>query len=436
MGYYDAALASLAHVLATRTGEDEAGLRAKTMFTMGQVCLTACRPEDALEWFTKVMAVVGDDEDIVTQVRNARADCEAKRRGAEWLGMLDKRAATVYRRRGQLDKAVGRMADARAVCKRDANLVLNEAEVLHCMGKYDEAAALVDAFGPDRAATSVHERLMFVYRLKFLHLAGRPERLLAATEAAGDFASLLSEDERATFRSEVVVGELTGMMETEQPLPGTPLVDIVGDSHVLPLAWRRTDDGQQIVAHYVPGLKAFHCAVPRMDVMPDDSFAPLGGLRYHMGQIRNAGRKHMVLVAGEIDARWEEGLGLAVRKQIYPSLAVAAWRTVEAYVSGVDELAAEFALDVKVATVPPARRVLFPELEIDHERASAVKAFNEALRAVFSKPSTPQHVRLLDMEAAFCAMGRDAPDTTFLDGVHATGAAWTAQLAAAGAFSR
>lgn len=136
---------------------------------------------------------------------------------------------------------------------------------------------------------------------------------------------------------------------------------VVGDSHVLSLAWQTIDIGsnapensdrpniQKIVRIAVPfpatGLKAYH-------VRPSTRFFTHFNLQACLKRLSLSGNhRTIILSAGEIDCR--EGIGGSLLQGYYRNCSDAVTRTVAEYLTSLSDLALKFQLQILVMPVSP-----------------------------------------------------------------------------------
>ena len=117
-----------------------------------------------------------------------------------------------------------------------------------------------------------------------------------------------------------------------------PPLYVLGDSHVLSLAWQTLEVAPRrwrtLVPYLATGLKAWHCR-------EGTRFFTHDNLRTALRRLPARGRRTVLLSAGEIDCR--EGIGGArLRGYDGDGCEDAVRRTVRAYVAGVAALAEEF----------------------------------------------------------------------------------------------
>lgn len=196
------------------------------------------------------------------------------------------------------------------------------------------------------------------------------------------------------LRTDIVMARLVRRLSELWPPPERALpagaaraeVFVVGDSHIVSLAWRTVtwpSLGGQVTLRpaYISGLKAFHVGALADRQKPSPFYALDHALKVIAGRHPGA---TIILVCGEIDCRFEEGIGLALRKNLYKNVALAAAETTRRLVEGAVALEARHALRIVLTTVLYPLAALFPSLKafsLESERFTYVSAFNAHLRA-------------------------------------------------------
>ena len=178
-----------------------------------------------------------------------------------------------------------------------------------------------------------------------------------------------------------------------------PPIYLLGDSHVLPPAWRRVPLGDQrrvLVPALVTGVKAWH-------LRPGCRFYPAA--QWAAAAARLPDGATVIAAVGEIDCR--EGLLASITRGRYDSLPAAAAATAALLVAELQRLARSRRFTIFVHPVPPV---------LDVTR-SMVRTFNAALRDAV-RATSPQ-LRWLELEAALLSDDGGAllPEYT-LDGTH------------------
>jgi len=170
-------------------------------------------------------------------------------------------------------------------------------------------------------------------------------------------------------------------------------VMLVGESHTLALCWRSISTIQRtylLQPLLTMGAKAFHfhsAARLLSGVQPSKCSKEAAIIEQHLRAIQRSFDEHqptdtspppprcVLIVAGEVDCRIEQGIALAVRKAKYPTLLDAICHTACAFVDGVLAITAHLGERVYTA-IHPVR----PPTNVDPESSrDLVAAFNAAV---------------------------------------------------------
>jgi tetratricopeptide (TPR) repeat protein len=196
------------------------------------------------------------------------------------------------------------------------------------------------------------------------------------------------------------------LLESEG-VPAVSPVFLLGDSHTLPLAWRKVGppaSPRLTIPLLVTGLKVW-------DLRPGGVFFPRAGWDAAVAGLPDGAT--IITLVGEIDAR--EGLLLAIEKLKYPTLDAATAAAAAAYGCALQALVDDArAFRVAVHPVPPV---------LDETR-HVVRALNAAMKAEVGRLArgaacAPGRLAWLDLEA--CLLTEDGsalrPELA-LDGTH------------------
>lgn len=195
---------------------------------------------------------------------------------------------------------------------------------------------------------------------------------------------------------------------------------VVGDSHVLSIAWTTvyTPSGEPrlIVPLVVTGLKAWH-------TRKETFFFAHSLLHSYLGRLPSDSRT-ILLSAGEIDCR--EGIGGPLLEGYNLDFSTHVHRTVQEYVKAVSELAQQYALQILVMPVAPHAH------RSDRNGKAAGRAFRRRVMQAWNKEmrmALPNgNVFLLDYEETLCrkepssSVGYVLNPAINLDGTHTNNA--------------
>ncbi len=189
------------------------------------------------------------------------------------------------------------------------------------------------------------------------------------------------------------------------PPAGGPIY-LLGDSHVLPAAWRRVPlDGVQrlLVPALVTGVKAWH-------LRPGCRFYPAAQWAAVAARLPDGAT--VVAAVGEIDCR--EGLLASMARGRYDSMQAAAAATAALLVAELQRLARTRRFQIFVHPVPPVLDVTRPMVRLFNA------ALRDAVRATSAPGSAPAaRLRWLELEAPLLSDdgGKLLPEYA-LDGTH------------------
>jgi hypothetical protein len=169
--------------------------------------------------------------------------------------------------------------------------------------------------------------------------------------------------------------------------PAPPPIFAVGESHVLPLSWRKVlyrGAEHLLVPRLAQGCKAYHAG-------REARGREASILNRHVDSVPDGSVVLMVL--GEIDCRDNEGICKAVDELKYPTVQAAVEATVRGYLDYVHGVALGRGIQFMLLTVRPP----FPK---DSARQrEAVSCFNQTLINMVLDLNSPA-VKVLDMTAA------------------------------------
>jgi len=241
---------------------------------------------------------------------------------------------------------------------------------------------------------------------KLLFVGGACERSLAvvALTEPSVLASATPLHE-SSVRNEAAFFRCVAAIVRRHPVPRPPPalpppLFVLGDSHVLPPAWRAATlrgAARTLVPILITGLKAYH-------LRPGSSFFT----RAHLAQAaaRLPAGSPVVSLFGEIDCR--EGLQMAVQKGAYDSVQQAAAAAAGWYVDALVELAAARSFEFFAHPVPPV---------LEASRA-AVAAFNVELARAVGAAANPRLRALRFGDRLLSGPGGALAPEFCLDGTH------------------
>lgn len=316
---------------------------------------------------------------------------------------------------GQLEEALVWYERLMAVQDGDgldrAWVLCEHAECLEACGRHEAAVLLLQPLeGKDALATVLLVKLYYsapfsagqnrakIPPLLFF-LASEPQR------AHGGPATI-DPARRQRFKSYLAYLEFIAALVAAQPAPspGVPSAAhplfVVGDSHVLSMAWQTTDalplkdsHCRQFVPFLITGLKAYHCQVTGR------GFPSRTNLLLALRAIAALGGREIIFSAGEIDCR--EGIDAAVTKGKYASVEKAVDATVALYLAGLTEYSAIYGLSIYLLpVVPGAVRANTKGFTFRQHRRCTTQLFNAALRARLIPSTGGKSVHFVDCEAA------------------------------------
>ncbi len=339
------------------------------------------------------------------------------------LSMTDSLVEEITRLRaeGALETVIPLLERLVALPSVTVNHVLNLSVAYEQVLEYRRAAEVLER---ELVVRELHARLC---RAKQLFMDGQVEAVLAVPWDAVDV-----DPDDDSLRTERVMARLVRRLcsaSLRPPLPVAPCrgeVYVVGDSHIVSLAWRVVEwpslgGAVTLRPAHISGLKAFHVGALADAKKPGPLLALDQALRVIS---RRSPSATVLLVCGEIDCRFEEGIGLALRKGLHKSVAEAASETTRRLVEGALQLEGRHSLRIVLTTALYPLAALFPALKtfsLESERFTYVSAFNAHLRAKTSGSG----LHLVDWaEAGKTAVrhavmrGKEIEDGTCLDRVH------------------